>query len=352
MWEELSGLASWWSTPWCLGGDFNVVRFPSERSGADQITSAMNDFSEFIFSMGLRDIQLEGGRYTWSNNRENAAMSRIDRFLYSNDWEDRFPTVVQRRIPRLLSDHFPIMLESSQFHRGNRPFRFENMWLKAEGFGELVQGWWDSYQIEGTPSFILAKKLKALKSDLKKWNDEVFGNVAHKRNQLMTELNKLDVDVEDRPLSEEEKNQRERIVAELERNALMNEISWRQKSRVLWLQEGDKNTRFFHCIANSNRRRNTISTLSINGELSSDPQAISECITQFYNHLFMEEDCRRPLLDGLCYLLGKQLGWRELLKKKRCLVLCRVLLGIKLLGWMVFPWLSSNLVGGWLNRIS
>jgi hypothetical protein len=49
----------------------------------------------------------------------------------------------------------------------------------------------------------------------------------------MTELNKLDVDVEDRPLSEEEKNQRERIVAELERNALMNEISWRQKSRVL-----------------------------------------------------------------------------------------------------------------------
>ena len=117
------------------------------------------------------------------------------------------------------------MLESGQFHRGNRPFRFENMWLKAEGFGELVQGWWDSYQIEGTPSFILAKKLKALKSNLKKWNDEVFGNVAHKRNQLMNELNKLDVDMEDRPLSEEEKNQRERIVAKLESNALMEEIS-------------------------------------------------------------------------------------------------------------------------------
>jgi exonuclease III len=340
MWEELSGLASWWSTSWCLGGDFNVVRFPSERSGADQFTSAMNDFSEFIFSMGLRDIQLEGGRYTWSNNRENAAMSRIDRFLYSNDWEDRFPTVVQRRLPRLLSDHFPIMLESGQFHRGNRPFRFENMWLKAEGFGELVQGWWDSYQIEGTPSFILAKKLKALKSDLKKWNDEVFVNVAYKRNQLMTELNKLDVDVEDRPLSEEEKNQRERIVAELERNALMNEISWRQKSRVLWLQEGDKNTRFFHCIANSNRRRNTISTLSINGELSSDPQAISECITQFYNHLFMEEDCRRPLLDGLDFSMlssGEAAGLERAFEEEEVLGVVQGFVGDKAPGPDGFP---------------
>jgi hypothetical protein len=59
------------------------------------------------------------------------------------------------------------------------------MWLQAEGFGELVRGWWESYQFDGSPSFILAKKLKALKMDLKKWNEEVFGHVGHKRNQLM-----------------------------------------------------------------------------------------------------------------------------------------------------------------------
>ena len=28
MWEELTGLISWWDLPWCLGVDCNIVRFP------------------------------------------------------------------------------------------------------------------------------------------------------------------------------------------------------------------------------------------------------------------------------------------------------------------------------------
>jgi exonuclease III len=27
LWEELAGVRSWWGVPWCIGGDFNVVRF-------------------------------------------------------------------------------------------------------------------------------------------------------------------------------------------------------------------------------------------------------------------------------------------------------------------------------------
>ncbi len=88
LWDELFGLSSWWDSPWCVGGDFNVTRFPTERLGADHFTSAMNDFFEFIFFLGLMDIPLEGGRFTWCNNRENAGMSRIDRFLYTGEWED------------------------------------------------------------------------------------------------------------------------------------------------------------------------------------------------------------------------------------------------------------------------
>jgi hypothetical protein len=52
---------------------------------------------------------------------------------------DRFPGVMQKRLPRLCSDHFPILLDMGEVSRGRRPFKFENMWLKAEGFVDLVK---------------------------------------------------------------------------------------------------------------------------------------------------------------------------------------------------------------------
>ena len=160
-----------------------------------------------------------GGSFTWSNNRTDVSMFRIDRFLYSTDWEDHFLAIHQKRLPRLLSDHYPIMLECGDFSRGKRPFRFENMWLKSDGFVDQVKGWWESYHFEGTPSFILARKLRALKLDLKKWNVEVFGNVQNRR-QAMSELNVLDGEAELRPLSSEERAQKIWLMEELERSFL------------------------------------------------------------------------------------------------------------------------------------
>ena len=88
MWDELAGVHNWWGVSWCVGGDFNVVRFPSERTGPVAFSQAMYDFSDFIAINGLIDTLLSGGNYTWSNNREVASMSRIDHFLFTADWEE------------------------------------------------------------------------------------------------------------------------------------------------------------------------------------------------------------------------------------------------------------------------
>ena len=90
-------------------------------------------------------------------------------------------------MPRLLSNHFPFVLEGGSFQRGRRPFRFENMWLKDEGFVERVRFWWESYNVLGAPIFFLAYKVKLLKNDLKKWNVEVFGNVENRVKKLWQE---------------------------------------------------------------------------------------------------------------------------------------------------------------------
>ena len=80
-----------------------------------------------------------------------------------------------------MSDHFLVLLDCGQILGGKRPFRFENMWLKAEGFVDLVRGWWESNAFTGSSSFIMANKLNALKADLKQWNVQVFGNVTLKQ---------------------------------------------------------------------------------------------------------------------------------------------------------------------------
>jgi hypothetical protein len=80
--------------------------------------------------------------------------------LLSPEWEEHYPDVSQSRLPRLLSDHFPLMLDCGS-HRGEKYFKFENMWLKSVGFVEQVQRWWESYDFQGLPSFVLASKLKA-----------------------------------------------------------------------------------------------------------------------------------------------------------------------------------------------
>jgi hypothetical protein len=52
--------------------------------------------------------------------------------------------------------------------KGSKYFKFENLWLKSEGFVEQVNLWWAPYEFHGLSSYVLANKLKALKVDLKK----------------------------------------------------------------------------------------------------------------------------------------------------------------------------------------
>ena len=88
-----------------------------------------------------------------------------------------------------------------------------------------------------------------------------------------------------------------RICDELEKATLLEEICWRQKSRVLYVREGDRNNKFFHHVANSHKRVNSIDRLMVDGELSLDPANIADCISQFCRQLYFEDVSHRPILD-------------------------------------------------------
>ena len=85
--------------------------------------------------------------------------------------------MVQCILSRPVSGHFPILLDGKGVRRWSTPFRFENMWLKDKSFNDLLKGWWHGLSFSGFFSFIIAKKLKALKAILKFWNKYIFGKV-------------------------------------------------------------------------------------------------------------------------------------------------------------------------------
>jgi len=75
---------------WCLGRDFNDVRFSSERSTGVRVTSMRIEFPNFIDSCNLMDPSLEGACYTPSSHEEVLLLYQIDRFLFMSEWEGHF----------------------------------------------------------------------------------------------------------------------------------------------------------------------------------------------------------------------------------------------------------------------
>ena len=291
-WEELGSIKGLWDCPWCVGGDFNEVLSLNERLRGGRLSNSMRRFSDIMNDLNLSDLPLQGGPYTWSGGLNGSAMSRLDRFLVTADWESQCNKVIQRRLPRPVSDHFPILLDSDGVRTGPTPFRFELMWLKYVGFKDILKGWWQNLHFYGSFSFTLSAKLKALKGILKVWNRDVFGKVETNKMDALRRISFWDDHEKVTGLLLEEAEDRVKAREDYKRWALMEEISWRQKSRETWLKEWDRNTGFFHRMANAHRRINCINSISINGR-----------------KFDKEEDIKEGLVDAFQNLLSAPGGW-------------------------------------------
>lgn len=91
------------------------------------------------------------------------------------------------------------MLDCGVAVRSTKYFKFENMWLQYEGFVKQVKTWWMSYSFQGSLNLIMAWKLRALKTDMKKQNEEVFGNVGKQKKDIVDGIRDPDIIVEGRP---------------------------------------------------------------------------------------------------------------------------------------------------------
>lgn len=166
--------------------------------------------------------------------------------------------------------------------------------METENFKDRVKGWWESFEATGRPDFVFATKLKLLKDKLKEWNSTNDGSLEKKMVDILNQVSCFDIIQEQRSLSDYELLTKENLAMEFEEIAKFEEIAWRQRSRVLWLKHGDRNTKYFHKMANSHRRFNSIDTLESNGEVICDSNGIKEEILPFYKKVYTETEGWTP----------------------------------------------------------
>jgi hypothetical protein len=86
---------------------------------------------------------LSGRSFTWANNQENLIMSRIDRIFCTTEFEEKFPLAHARALPRVGSDHTPIVWDSGCGQIPKKSgFKFEKWWLSRPDFKDLVIKAW------------------------------------------------------------------------------------------------------------------------------------------------------------------------------------------------------------------
>ena len=93
----------------------------------------------------------------------------------------------------------------------------------------------------------------------------------------------------ERSLSLEETELKKEAKESYKKWVLMEESHWRQLSKEIWLKEGDKNTGFFHRMANAHRSNNSLDIIKIDGVWLLEEQEMREGVAHAYQQMLFED---------------------------------------------------------------
>lgn len=295
LWDELSSLKASIDGTWVFFGDFNAVRNPEERFNSRFCKYTAADFNNFISLSSLSEFQMGGRKFTYLRE-EGFKLSKIDRFLVCPNFLAVQSLYTVTALPRLHSDHSPLILKPSNANFGIPPFRFFNSWITKPKFDEVFDNAWTSFQGYGSADRFLLAKFKSVKNVLRKWRIQESLEESGCLEQLKRSVDELELIAESRCLSEEERNSwKEKKTKILDQEHVLK-LDLQQKAKARWITEGDENTRYFHGIVNSKSKVTKIHGLTINGSWSSDPAAILSEVHSHFSAKFFEKWPVRPKL--------------------------------------------------------
>ncbi|RYR31530.1 hypothetical protein Ahy_B01g056334 [Arachis hypogaea] len=251
LWPKLSDLRTTCRALMVIGGDFNDILKPEKRLGCKVLSQSGCEFKAWVENMELVVLELSGRKYTWYGGRR---CSRIDRGL-----------------PRSLSDHCGLLVDSGKVDWGPKSFRSLDAWLSHGGFVSVVKGEWCS--MNGSD---------ALRKLLRQWNKECFGSIESNLVKLEEKMKNVDEEIEkggnDECLLARAMTIRNVIEVWYKRR----EDYWKQLSRSRFASQMDKNTKFFHSVAKTRRRSKVMKEIHINGNCYRGVGRVKNEVQRFY----------------------------------------------------------------------
>ncbi|XP_048613347.1 uncharacterized protein LOC125587196 [Brassica napus] len=243
-----------------------------KEGGRQRPDSLFLPFKQMLTDCGMLEFPFTGDMLSWVWKRAGrvTVRCRLDRAVGNADWHEKFPLSNVKYMRIWGSDHRPILADIlTKPTRRSKKFKFDRRWLDNE---EL-----------------------SCRKALSEWRKQQNINSAKLVEELNEKVEGLYAD--DNATTEE-------IAAalkELSDSLKAKEMFWKQKSRVFWLREGDKNTKFFHALTKQRRARNKITQLlDANGNIVEDEEGLVAIATSYFRQIFessITEDIEEALSE-------------------------------------------------------
>ncbi|XP_010418651.1 PREDICTED: uncharacterized protein LOC104704229 [Camelina sativa] len=301
LWTELQEFAvspHCLNKPWLVLGDFNQILYPHEHSNPSFVTSTrgMRDLSQCLLNSGLSDLPYHGNTFTWSNKHEvDPIAKKLDRILMNDVWFQEHPLSLGVFGEPGFSDHSPccVFLDTMK-PKPRKPSKFLSLLNNNPEFANLLSTWWNAVTYDCSKMLNVSKKLKELKSIIKDFSKLNYSNLEMRTAEAYEELLSsqqilLSTNSPQVVQLEKEAHTKWSTLAKVEESYLL------QKSRICWLEDGDRNSKFFYLVVASRLAQNQILyLLDEQDQIVDSEQGIRKLAVDFYTRLLGSKGYSRP----------------------------------------------------------
>jgi hypothetical protein len=259
-----------------------------EKRGGSIVRDPAREWVEDLAAAwDLLDIKPTKGRYTWTNKRIGPGhiAARLDRFFVQSSFLVLGLEAKTEILTHSASDHKPIRLEIKKDQvKGPIPFRFNPNWIYDKGFDDIVTKVWAT-TVQGSASHVWEEKIKMLKYALKSWaKNQPSPAAVRLEAQGLLEAHQLKM--EQKEITPEVLKEEDSLQRQWHQACRLEENYWRQKSRSLWLQEGDRNTTYFHKKAEARKHYKEVMEVQVQDKIIADPNGIKQATYDTFEKLY------------------------------------------------------------------